>query len=59
MSPLCATTILLQSLARPFWVGVADDKMVEDVEVTVLFVGMEDVEIAVFFSVADFEDTPT
>lgn len=40
-------TILLQLLARPLWVGTAEDVVVEDVG------------IAAFVIVADVADTPT
>lgn len=47
VSPFCATTSLLQLLARPLCVGVVEDKMVEDVEA------------GVFVVVADVVDTAT
>lgn len=47
VSPFCATTTLLQLLARPPWVGIAEVVVVDDVGVGVLVV------------VADVVDTPT
>ncbi len=47
VSPFCATTILLQLLARPLCVGIGEDMIVEDVKA------------GVFVMVADAVDTPT
>ena len=47
VSPFCATIILLQLLARPLWVGIVEEEVVE--------VAATDV----FIIVADVVDTPT
>ena len=47
VSPFCATAILLQLLARPLWVGIAEAVAVDEVGRGVLVI------------VADVEDTPT